>query len=112
MTPTDPQAGSDLGVLRTKALLPADSGPRGRGDDIFISGGMTTRSSTTGEDAELPGLRAWPACLVLPGLMSHLSQPSRRPCQHLLMAEGRTKQAGDCLPDLNLRARRTATGRQ
>lgn len=58
MTLTDPQAGSDLDVLRTKALLQADGGPCVRGNKIFISGGITTRSSTTGEDAELPGPRA------------------------------------------------------
>jgi len=44
-----PAAGSNLGVLRTKALLQADVRPRVRGNKIFISGGITT-----GEDAELP----------------------------------------------------------
>src|ERR1019366_6751666 len=42
--------------------------------------------------------------------MSQLSQPSRLPCQHLFLVEGRTKKATDCLPALNLRARWTATG--
>jgi alkylation response protein AidB-like acyl-CoA dehydrogenase len=40
MTLTDPQAGSNLGVLRTKALLQADVGPRVSGNNTFISGGQ------------------------------------------------------------------------
>jgi len=43
MTLTDPQAGINLGVLRTKALLQADGGPRVRGNKIFFSGGIATR---------------------------------------------------------------------
>jgi alkylation response protein AidB-like acyl-CoA dehydrogenase len=52
MTLTDPRAGGNLGVLRTKALLQADVDPRVRGNKIFISGGITTRSATTGKDVE------------------------------------------------------------
>jgi len=55
MTLTDPPAGSTLGVLRMKALLQADVGPRVRGNKIFISGGVTTDG-----DAELPGPCAQP----------------------------------------------------
>lgn len=50
MTLTEPQAGSNLGVLRAKALLPPAGGPRVRGNKIFISHGITT-----GKDVELPG---------------------------------------------------------
>lgn len=50
MTLTEPQAGSNLGVLRAKALLQADGCPRVRVNKIFISRGITT-----GKDAELPG---------------------------------------------------------
>ncbi len=49
----DPQAGSNLGVLRTKGLLPADGGARVRGNKILISRGITT-----GGDGELSGSRA------------------------------------------------------
>ena len=55
---TEPAAGSDVGALTSTATPNADGTYSITGNKIFISGGITTRSSTTGEDAELPGPRA------------------------------------------------------
>jgi hypothetical protein len=45
-----PASRSNVGVLRTRALLQADVGPRVRGNKIFIPGGITTSA-----DSERPG---------------------------------------------------------